>query len=325
LGLGAWFGYSIWYNTQQDFYSSASGRLIGVVQQAVRKSPNDISLRIRLGEAYAAANKYQPAVEEFNAASRIDPKSSGALLDLGQVAMLNNDNTTAEGYLKKLLMVTDGEQYAGFDQAREQGFYYLGQLKLDEKQYADAAGYFKGALGIRNDSSDTYYGLAKAYQALGDVDSAIEQLNFALQFDPGFAEAHYYLGQLYQSKHDDVNAAYQYKKAAELAPDADPPKQALDAYGTAASWVSKANAAAAANNLPQAIIDIEVARVLDNSNFSIAKRDAELAHPKRAISRALSQPPCCCQAQSQGTFALQAQIKKLQQQVPQPKTTGKNK
>ena len=314
LGGAAWFGYTVYRDQQVEFNSSAAGRLVTVLKGAVVKSPNDATLRVRYGEALGAMNKYQDAIEQFNAAIKIDPKHTGAYLDLGMVAMLTKNDAAAERYFEKVVSLTGDSQYSTLDTVREQAYYNLGLLALGQKRYAEAAGFFKGALQIRNDSSDTYYQLAKAYQGLGDVDSAILQLETGLQFDPGFAEAHYYLGELYKIKKDDVNASYQFKTAVGLAPGADQPEQALEAFGSADDWVKKAGAALAAGNLPVAVNDILVARNLDPKSFDAAKMHVQIlvarGDPRGALAVAIEAGKL-----NPKDAAMQAQIKSLQAQV----------
>jgi tetratricopeptide (TPR) repeat protein len=314
LGGAAWFGWTVYRDQQIEFNSSATGRLVTVLRAAVRNQPNDAAVRVRYGEALGAMGKYQDAIAQFNAALKIDPKHTGAYLDLGMVAMLNKDDAAAERYFQKVVSLTSGGQYSALDNIREQAYYNLGLLTLEQKRYAEAAGFFKGALGIRRDSSDTYYQLAKAYQGLGDVDSAITQLAMGLQFDPGFAEAHYYLGQLYKLKKDDVNASFQFKQAVDLAPGADQPLQELQSYGPSSDWVKKANDALAAGNLDQAIIDAEVARNLDPTSFGAAALDAQLLIKKGDLRGALAVAIQAGKLDPKDV-AMQAQIKRLQSQV----------
>jgi tetratricopeptide (TPR) repeat protein len=264
------FAYTVQRDRQLEEASSATGRIVAALTEQVKRSPNDAVLRVRLGEGLGAMGKYQQAIDQLNAALKIDPKHTGAYLDLGMIAKLANDKAAAEGYFKKVVTLTEGQKYAALSGVREQALFNLGRLAIDDKRWAEGAGYFKGALQIRSDSSDTYYWLAKAYQGLGDTDSAIKQLEIGLQFDPGFAEAHYFLGQLFQQKKDDVNASYQYAQASKLAPGAEPPAQALDAYGTSGDWVSKAKAALAAGDTEVALTDVLVARNLDEKSVEAA-------------------------------------------------------
>jgi tetratricopeptide (TPR) repeat protein len=317
LGVGAYFAWSVYRDQQADFGSSAAGRLIGVLTPQIRKNPNDAVLRVRLGEAYGSLGKYQQAIEQLNAAIKIEPKHAGAYLDLGMIAMLTNNNATAERYFQKVISITEGADYAGLSQTREQAFYNLGRLMLEEKRYSEAAGFLKGALGIRRDASDTYYQLAHAYQELGDIDGAITQLETALQFDPGFAEAHFFLGELYQQKKDDVNASYQFKQAVDLAPGAEPPRQALDAYGPATDWIAKAKANLANGDNSAAVNDILIARNLDPTSFDAAKLHGQIILQSGDIKGALAVyleaaklNPKDAEVQAQ-IASLQAQVKAL--------------
>ena len=285
-GVG-FFGYSIYRDRQIEDQSSATGRIAAALGDQVRRSPNDTVLRVRYGEALGAMGKYQQAIDQFNAALKIDPKHVGAYLDLGMVAQLTKNFGAAEGYYQKVLSLTEGQDYANVNPTREQAYFNLGTMMLDQKRYADAAGYFKASLRIRNDASDTYYSLAKAYQGLGDADAAIQQLEIALQFDPGFAEAHYFLGELYQEKKDDVNASYQYAQAVKLAPTADVPKQALEAYGSASDWLAKARQALGTGDIETALTDVLVARNLDASSFAAAKLHGQILVERGSLKDAL--------------------------------------
>jgi tetratricopeptide (TPR) repeat protein len=285
-GVG-WFGYSVYQDRITEDASSATGRIAAALGDQVRKKPNDAVLRVRYGEALGAMNKYQQAIDQFNAAVKIDPKHTGAYLDLGMVAQLTKNWSAAEGYYQKVIALTDGQDYAGINNVREQAYYNLGTITLDQKRYADAAGFFKASLRIRKDASDTYFSLAKAYQGLGDPEAAIQQLEIGLQFDPGFAEAHYFLGQLYQEKKDDVNASYQYAQAVKLAPTADTPKQALEAYGPASDWIDKARKALGVGEIDAALTDVLVARNLDEKSFDAAKLHGQILVQRGSLKDAL--------------------------------------
>jgi tetratricopeptide (TPR) repeat protein len=265
------FAYTVQRDRQLEEASSATGRIVAALTSQVKQKPNDVVLRVRLGEGLGAMGRYQQAIDQLNAALKIDPKHAGAYLDLGMIAKLASDSSAAEGYFKKVVTLTDGQEYSALNSVREQALFNLGRLMLDQKRWADAAGYFKGGLQIRSDASDTYYWLAKSYQGLGDNEAAIKQLEIAVQFDPGFAEAHYFLGELFQQKKDDVNASYQYAQAVKYAPGAEPPAQALDAYGPVADWIAKAKTALASGDTEAALTDVLIARNLDEKSAEAAK------------------------------------------------------
>jgi tetratricopeptide (TPR) repeat protein len=287
LGAAVWFGYSVYRDRQSNLASSAAGRLVGVLTVQVRKNPNDVVLRVRLGEALGGMGKFREANEQLTAALKLDPKHVGAHLDLGLVSLGAKNLTAAESYFKKVLELTEDSQYAALSEPREIALYNLGQIALEKKRYDEAAGFFKAAIAIRKDASDSYYQLAKALQGMGEIDGAIQQLEIGIQFDPGFGEAHFLLGELYKLKNDEVNASSEFVRAMELAPDADEPREAVEAYGPAGKWTEKATTALAAGDVEGALNAVLVARNLDKQDFDAAKLHAEILIKRANLKDAL--------------------------------------
>ena len=59
------------------------------------------------------------------------------------------------------------------DERRENALYNLGLLRfVATSEYEEAAGYFKEALRIRKDASDTYYNLAVRLRGMEDTTAA---------------------------------------------------------------------------------------------------------------------------------------------------------
>jgi tetratricopeptide (TPR) repeat protein len=287
LAAGGWFAYTIYLDKQGENATSAAGRIAAALADQIRKKPNDAVLRVRLGEAYSAMDKFPQAIEQFNAALKINPKHTGAYFDLGAVAMMNERNSDAQHYFEKVISLTDGDQYENVNPTRELAYYNLGIIALAEKRYSDSAGFLKAALRIRKDASDTYYQLAHALRGLGDVDSAITQLEIGLQFDPGFAQAHYYLAELYKQQGDLVNASYQYKKAVDLAPSATPPQKALKALGSASDWLNKAKSKMASGDKDAALNAVLISRNLDPKSYPAAKFHGDLLVQRDQLKDAL--------------------------------------
>jgi len=287
VGLAAWFGYTVWLNQQSQELTNAPTRVIAGLESQVRKAPNDAVLRVRLGEALGAAGKYPQAIEQFNAALKIEPNHVGAYLDLGMVAMLTNNDDKAITYLKKVVDLTEEVSFSQVDERRENALYNLGLITLGQQEYEQAAGYFKAALRIRKDASDTYLNLARALRGLGDYDSAVSNLEFALAFDPGFAEAHYTLGQVYEQKGDKVNASYHYFQAANLEPEAELPQEALATFGDPASWVAKADKQLADGAVEEALDSALIARNLDPKSVEAVKVHSKVLLARQDFADAL--------------------------------------
>lgn len=287
VGLAVLFGYSVWQNTQRQALTNAPTRVVKALEGQVRRSPNDVVLRVRLGEALGAAGNYSAAIEQFNAALKIDPKHIGAHLDLGMVAMLNDNDDKAELYFKKVLELTESSEFSQVDERRENAFYNLGLIALRQQRYEDAVGYFKGAQRIRKDASDTYLNLARALRGLQDYDGAISNLEFALAFDPSFAEAHYTLGQVYEQKDDKVNASYHYFQAANLAPDEELPQEALAAFGPSSDWIARSRSELEAGSVEEALDSALIAANLNPKSVEAIKAHGEVLMARKDFRDAL--------------------------------------
>lgn len=231
IGLGVLFGWTVYRDRKLAENATPALRVINVIKDEVKANPNDAMLRVRLGEALVAAGKDQEGVEQFNQALKIDPKHTGALIDLGQMAMADRRYRAAEGYFNKVIDYTADSEFANNSERREMAYYQLGLIALQQKGYEDAAAFFKAALRIRKDASDTYYYLALALDGAGSTEAAKQQLEIALAFDPNFGQAHYYLGQILMREDDEVHASEQFQLAAQADPDSAEPKEALAQFG----------------------------------------------------------------------------------------------
>jgi len=270
VGFAAYFGYTVYADRQAAAEATPAGRIAKVIAEQVKKSPNDAVLRVRYGEALASAGRTKDAIKQFNAALKIDPKHTGAMIDLGQLALNDKQTSTAARYFRRVVELTGESTMEDVNQRREIALYQLGRIALSDRDWERAIGYFKGALRIRNDASDTYYYLARAFDGNGDADEAIRHLEVALKFDPNFAQARYFLGDLYMDKGDKVLASYNYGKAAQLVPDAPEPQAAIAKLGTPEELIAKAKSLAEAD--PEAALEnARIARNIDPESPEAAK------------------------------------------------------
>lgn len=287
LVVGGFFGYRVWAVNQAALLSTPALRLVEDIKADVRSNPNDASLRVRLGEAYAAAGKYDQAMEQFQNALKIEPEHTGAFLDMGIVSTVEGDLEAAMRAFEKVVELTEGAEFEAVNDRREIALYNLGVIALDRDQYEDAIGYFKGALRIKRDASDTYYHLARAYEGLEEYDAGIEQLQIAVAFDPNYAQAHYLMWQIYTEMDNEVDASYHARIAVELAPDADPPAEALAAYGTAAERMTRSEAAQAEGQIDEALKQAEIAHNIEPDNLEAVLFHARALEGHGDLERAL--------------------------------------
>ncbi len=276
IGVAAIFGYTIWQDRQERQKATPALRTITELEGQARKAPNNVALHVRLGEAYAAAGMAGQASKQLLIATKIDPKHTGAWLDLGLIALNDKRYPEAKGYFTKVVDLTTGADFENVNNRRENALYGLGIIALETKKFEDAVGRFKEALRIRDDASDTYYHLALAYRGMGEDDAAIDQLQLALAFDPSYGAGNFLLGQIYMDRKDLVNASYHFHTASVSSPDSEQVKQALEAIGSATSWSDKAKAQVKAGDVDKALESILIARNLDPENAEYAKLHAKL-------------------------------------------------
>lgn len=276
VSLAGYFGYYVWEAERTERLSGPALRVIEDMRRAAKANPKNAAVHVRLGEALADAGLVQEAVRHLEAAVRIDPKHSGAFLDLGVIAMNRGSRRKARGYFEKVLELTEDSPYAGINQRRETALYNLGVLSMQVRDYDEAIGYLKGAQRIRRDASDTYYLLAECFYRMDRIDAARQQLDIALAFDPRFANAHYLMGMTFLKEGDKATAAEELRLAADYAPTAEQPKRELRALGPSSRWEREAREAFAKDDVTPALYAARLWHALEPKEPSAAKMRAAL-------------------------------------------------
>jgi choline-sulfatase len=111
---------------------------------------------------------------------RMDPKSSTALLQLGQMELSEKNNAKAAEYLKRELEVRPGDAAAAFDYGRAVS-------EMGRKEEARDA--LESSLKLNPTNVPARILLAKTYLALNTPDAAQDQLEAALLTDPDNIDA----------------------------------------------------------------------------------------------------------------------------------------
>ncbi|MBE0476346.1 MAG: tetratricopeptide repeat protein [Coriobacteriia bacterium] len=272
LALAAYFAYEVKATRAAQRAANPAYRVLEDLKQAVRENPNDPQARGLLAEAYGAVGRFKEAKRELRAAIDLDPDYSGAYMAIAKIAFIEKDYETAKGALNKVLEVTAGGEYEGINKRREEAYFHLGELALQEREYEEALGYFKAALRIRRSASDTYLRMAQAYLGLEERDAALNTLEAALAFDPKFPEANYEVGRLLLDS-DKAAAAEYFRVALDGQPDAELAVQELAAFGDWRSYHEEARQALDAGNPEEALAPARIAAALAPAEY-----DAVLVH-----------------------------------------------
>lgn len=257
-----YLAYSVWAEKVYKQTTSPAGRAVANLEKICRQRPRDAGVRVALAQAYVAADREGDAIEQYNAALKIDKDNPAALLGLGQLAMADKQWRTAESYWQRIIAKLDTGEYAGKDDRLEAAYFYLGTTQMELHEYEDAIGNLKEAIRIRPDASDTHYALSIAYGKIGSTEKSAEELQIALSFDPMMPEANYDYGQILLKKGDVAGAAEHFRVSADKAPNIDKPRLALQALGDAVDHVKKA-ASLAASDTAGATTEARIAVAID--------------------------------------------------------------
>lgn len=142
---------------------------------------------------FAEENKNNPtgAVELLEKSVRILPDNEAALLNLTEIYYKLQDTAKSQQYLNKLLAI-----YPDYENAIN----YQGWLSLSRNEPDKALSSFKRIQELNFKYFFAYYGAANAYLKMNDVDSAIGELEKALEQNNAFKPAYVLLGNIYQYK-----------------------------------------------------------------------------------------------------------------------------
>lgn len=270
IGGIAYLGWTVYEGRTQAQLSAPAQRVVSELESQIRANPNNADYRVRLGEAFASAGVMPQAIQQLNSALKIQPKHTGALNDLGLIAMAQGNYGAAQGYFQQVLKLTEGEDPSLGDPTRENAFFNTGVIALKQRQYDTAIGNFKESLRLNRTASDTYFYLAMAFKGLNQPDAELEQLQNALLFDPTYAQANYELGMYYLARKDYVDAANHLKASVTAAPKAQPAVDALNSIGTSQDWMAKSKAAQASHDTSAEVNAAKVAFILAPDNKATA-------------------------------------------------------
>jgi protein O-GlcNAc transferase len=271
----ALFAYNVWAQSEAQRLASPALQVIDAVAKEVAAKPQDQALRSRLAEALGAASRFEEAKQQLAVAIQLDPNYVGAYENLATIELLQKDYNQAAVHWQKVVDLTATGDMENVNQRRETAFFHLGEIALTQKDYIAAVGFFKAAIRIRKDASDSYLRLAQAHEGLGQYDAAMEQVGIALTFDPRFPEAHYERGKLYMKASALPDAAWDFRAALDGAPDNAEAQAALDEIGTFQTWYEKAVAAQASGDASAALDAVQIARSIRPDSF-----DASMLHGK---------------------------------------------
>ncbi len=159
-------------------------------KKAVKADPKNPYFQKGLGQAYAAKRKWDDAAEAFRKALELNPYYVDVRNDLGMALILGGNREAG----KKEFLTAFGDPTNPTPEISARN---LGQAYFDEKNYAEAASWFRTSLNRNKTYGDAYLGLADSLAASGRPEEALLQLEAGVKEAPEDPDLLVALGQTY--------------------------------------------------------------------------------------------------------------------------------
>lgn len=223
---------SLDYRDNITFWTVASGQ-----------SPQSDAVWNNLGNAYAAADGFDTAIQSFRKAVSIRPQSATYHGNLGNALIASGDRTEGQKELETarslapanithiVNLVSGLAKQGKTDEAIQrlnaaiaenplspELSFVLGNLYIGNGDTEGAVDAFRTAIRLNPAFTDAYNNLAVLYLSLKDPQSAIRILTQATEKNPADASLYYNLGGAYEAIKDTEHAREAYSTAVRLAP-----------------------------------------------------------------------------------------------------------
>jgi tetratricopeptide (TPR) repeat protein len=198
---------------------------------AKQKAPFLIRPYNNLGEAYDKIGKYDLAIEEFEAALRLNPNYFFALSNLGNIYGKKKEYGQAISYTQKALQQKSDYAPGHYNLAKalhltgnpdkamssyrlaikynpyfEEAFFNLGFLAIERKQFEEAIDNFKSFIKMQPRHPKAHFGLATSYAMMGKQEEAKQHYENAIAYDPGFLSPYINLANLHMTTGNTMEA-----------------------------------------------------------------------------------------------------------------------
>ena len=180
-------------------------------KKAIKEDPKNAYAYKGLGLTYAQLGKFSDAVSALRKALELNPYYVDVRNDLGTALVLSGKR--AEGKGEFLAAFNDPTNPTPEISARN-----LGQAYFDEKNYAEAASWFRTSFTRNKAYPDPYLGFADAVSAMGRAEEALGPLETAVKESPKQAALLLALGEVYYRTGRFSDARGRLEEAAHLDP-----------------------------------------------------------------------------------------------------------
>jgi len=196
------------YNRGIDNYSAGVyDPAINEFNQAIKINSKFVAAFLRRGVAYAAQGNWDKAISDFTTVIKLDKNNSLAYVNRGSVYF----NAT-KGDMNKAL--ADYTQAIAIDPNYMLAYAYRGLTYRQLKNYDYAIADFTSAIRIRPNDTSLYYERAEIYYNVKkDFDRAVADITRIIQLKPRDTYAYYVRGDMYHDMIDEYRSKRDYDKA----------------------------------------------------------------------------------------------------------------
>ena len=169
--------------------ASIADRRLADLEAAVKKQPDEVGLRLTLGDAYLEATRAQDALGQFDAVIAVAPRNVRALLGKAGILEAGGDLGGAQALYQQAVDIAKGGEFAAADTGLERAYYGLGSIAVKQSRFSDAIAALESAARIDGTDADAWYLLGVAQLGAGHAVKAVQAERNAVTFVPmGWSE-----------------------------------------------------------------------------------------------------------------------------------------
>jgi tetratricopeptide (TPR) repeat protein len=188
----------------KDYKSSRA-----ILHQVLGQNPRSADALRQLGAGCIREHYWDSAVHYFSKVIEIDPLDAASFYDRGISKSFLNNPDGARADIENGMQLDTSRRHVGYNNL---GFF----LKLEEKDYQGALGYFDKAIALSPQFGYAYSNRGFAKLKLNDLAGALKDVKKAIALDKDNAYAYKNLGLIHLEKKNKKQACDNFKKALDL-------------------------------------------------------------------------------------------------------------
>ncbi len=170
------------------YWAGYPDQAIPYLDEVVRRHPEHWKAYMALARIHHEADRWQPALEDYERVLAIRPHHADALLGAGEVSLRLNQLPAAENFLR---------QATGVDPQSADAANQLGLALARQNRPSEAKQWFERAIAIKRDDTGAINNLGVLYAEQGQRDDAIAAFRYGIEVAPDDEELYLNLGRVY--------------------------------------------------------------------------------------------------------------------------------